>query len=204
MQVLWNRLVISFHTDNKRFEVFDNSFKANNWVAFQQEKAQHKLILHYRQYTGFPLAQPFHSSLIQPSSSLLVVEYCKKHVHSCKRIHPIYPTHQMIPKYQPNKEGQTVWQRHQQQQSLFLWLFLDVVQSLSYRNLVRPQLPGWAYPRKNRGWPCLITSCSAWRSRGNLATGLQKLWQHPAQSSTTSFKWWTVIVHPTVSPKDLT
>lgn len=49
-----------------------------------------------------------------------------------------------------------------------------------------------------------MTSRRAARSEGYLATGLQKWNGWPAQSSTTSVKWWAVMLQATVSPHFLT
>lgn len=52
--------------------------------------------------------------------------------------------------------------------------------------------------------PSRITSLKASRSSGYFATGLQKLCDWPAQSSTVRSRWCAVMVHATVSPRLLT
>ena len=58
--------------------------------------------------------------------------------------------------------------------------------------------------RKRGNVPSLMTSRKASRSSGNFATGLQKFQLWPAQSSTVRARWWGVMVHATVLPRDLT
>lgn len=52
--------------------------------------------------------------------------------------------------------------------------------------------------------PSETTLRRAERSLGYLATGLQKLWFLPPQSSTIRSRWWTVTVAATVSPSSST